>query len=259
MLEALRCPPPDMNNGEDNAVYKTLVGTLLACPGQSRCNDPLLYRPAFFPPTDPTTFNCRQQWKARRAEIEVLALRAEEKCNKAKRIPVILDTTLCRTYTPGTGIAPPPDRLCCTAKRMPIIPDTTLCCLLSQWWIQQCGRALPCFAHRILAFLSASLYHEDQLTVAEYSAYHLRSVIQHLDGLTIARTTKLTTGCKEHAEDELVEAPSDTPQAVETEFHGGEGIDPAEPEDEVVDNAERSSPLFGALGVKQLTGIFGTS
>ena len=95
--------------------------------------------------------------------------------------------------------------------------------------------------------------------MAEYSAYHLRSVIQNLDGLTIARTTKLTTGCKEHAEDELVEAPSVTPQAVETEFHGGEGIDPDEPEDELVDNAERSSQLFGALGVKQLTGIFGTS
>ena len=107
MLEALRCSPPDMNNGEDNAMYKTLMGTLLTCPGQSRCNDPLLYRPAFFPPTDPTTFNCRQQWKARRAEIELLAVRAEEKSNAAKRIPVLADTTLCRTHSPGTGSAPP--------------------------------------------------------------------------------------------------------------------------------------------------------
>ena len=92
MLEALRCSPPDMNNGEDNAMYKTLMGTLIACPGHSRCNDPLLYRPAFFPPTDPATFNCRQQWKARRAEIEFLAVRAEEKSNAAKRIPVLADT-----------------------------------------------------------------------------------------------------------------------------------------------------------------------
>ena len=79
MLEALRCPPPDMNNGEDNAMYKTLMGTLLACPGHSRCNDPLLYRPAFFPHMNPATSNCRQQWKARRAEIELLAERAENK------------------------------------------------------------------------------------------------------------------------------------------------------------------------------------
>ena len=220
MLEALRCPPPDMNNGEDNAMYKTLVGTLLACPGKSRCNDPLLFRPAFFPPTDPTTFNCRQQWKARRAEIELLAIRAEEKSNAAKRIPVLADTTLCRTHSPGTGSAPPLGLMCC----------------LSQWCIQQCGRALPCFAPRILGFLNTSLHHEHQLTVAEFSAYHLRSVIQHLDGLTIARTTKLTTGCKEHAEDELLEQPpTDTPHGVETEFHGGEGVDPGEPENEAVD------------------------
>jgi hypothetical protein len=100
------------------------------------------------------------------------------------------------------------------------------------------------------------LHHEHQLTVAEFSAYHLRSVIQHLDGLTIARAAKLTTGYKEHAEDELLEAPpTDTPHAAETEFHGGEGIDPDEPEDEAVDAAERSSPLFGALNVQQLTGI----
>ena len=148
-----------------------------------------------------------------------------------ERAPVLADTTLCQTHTSCIGNAPPLDLLCC----------------LSQWWIQQCGRALPCFAPRILAFLNTSLYHEHQLTVAEFSAYHLRSVIQHLDGLTIARTTKLTTGCKEHTEDELLEAPADTPNAVETEFHGGEGVDPDEPEDELVDAAERSSPLFWRL------------
>ena len=91
--------------------------------------------------------------------------------------------------------------------------------------------------------------------MAEFSAYHLRSVIQHLDGLTIARTTKLTTGCKEHAEDEVLEAPTGNPNAVQTASHGGEGVDPDEPEDELVDAAERSSPLFGALQVKQLSNI----
>ena len=246
MLEALRCPPPDLNKGEDNAVYKTLLGTLVACQGKSRCNDPLLYRPAFFPPAAvlndlQAAFSCRQQWKARRAEIEVLAMRAEEKCNAAKRIPVIADTILCRTHTSGTRTAPPLDLLRC----------------LSQWWIQRCGRALPCFAPCILAFLNAPLYHEHQLTVAEYSAYQLRSVILNLDGLTIARTTKLTTGSKEHAEDEIFEAPTDAANGIQTEFHGGEGVDPGEPEDEVVDAAERSSQLFGALDVKQLNAILG--
>ncbi len=93
------------------------------------------------------------------------------------------------------------------------------------------------------------MYHEHQLTLAEFSAYHRRSVIQHLDGLTIARATKLTTECKEHAEDEAFEK-TDDPNAVQTEFHGGEGVDMEEPEDEVVDAAERASTVFGALRVR---------
>ena len=239
MLEALRCPPPDLNNGEDNAVYKTLFGTLLACPGKSRCSDPLLYRPAFFASSEPGRSNCRQQWQARRAEIEVLATRADLKCNAAKRIPVLADTMLLRTHVSDTRQA----------------PSTVILCCLTQWWIQQCGRALPCFAPRILAFLGMSPFHEDQLTIAEYSAYHLRSVVQHLDGLTIARTTKLTTDARVHAEDEPIEAPTDTPHAVETEFHGGEGVDPADAVDELIDAAELSSPLFGALSVQQWTDL----
>ena len=139
MLEALRCPTPDLNNGEDYAVYKTLVGTLIVCPGPSRCNDPLLFRPAFFPPTDPRICSCRQQWKARRAEIEVLAVRAEQKCNAAKQIPVIADTILCRTHKLQKGQCLELELLCC----------------FQQWWIQKCGRALPCFAPRLFAFLDA--------------------------------------------------------------------------------------------------------
>ena len=83
----------------------------------------------------------------------------------------------------------------------------------------------------------------------------MRSVITHLDGLTIARTTKLTTGSKDHAEDELIEAPTNTPFAVETEFHGGENVDHVEPEDKFIGAAEMSAPLFGALNVQQWTAL----
>ena len=99
------------------------------------------------------------------------------------------------------------------------------------------------------------LFHQHQLTVAEYSAYHLRSVVTHLDGLTIARTTKLTIGANVHAEDEVHEAFLETSHAMETEFHGGEGVDPEGAEDEIVDVAERSAPLFGALTVQQWSNL----
>ena len=158
----------------------------MACPGKSRCNDPLVYRPAYFVQDEPSKVNCRQQWKARQAEIEVLAKRAEKKCNAAKRIPVIGDTMLLRAYNSGTKKAPSIGTLCC----------------LTQWWIHKYGRALPCFGHRILAFLDINVFHDDQLTVAEFSAYHLRSVITHLDGLTIARTTKPTNSSKDNVQDE---------------------------------------------------------
>ena len=64
--------------------------------------------------------------------------------------------------------------------------------------------------------------------------------------------TKLTIGSNQHAEDEIFDAPTDASNGIQTEFHFGEGVDPSEPEDELVDAAERSSQLFGALGVKQL-------
>ena len=125
------------------------------------------------------------------------------------------------------------------AAAKPVLHSLMLCCL-TQWWIQQYGRALPCFAPRILAFLGMSPFHEDQLTVAEYSAYHLRSVVQHVDGLTIARSTKLTTDSKAHAEDELIEVTTETSHAVETECHGGEGNDAAGVENELIDVPELS-------------------
>ena len=95
-----------------------------------------------------------------------------------------------------------------------------------------------------------SLFHEDQLTVAEYLAYHLRNVVTHLDGLTIARATNITDGDKAHAEDGQLEETPEASRAMETEFHGGECVDPEEAEDELVEVEERSSPIFGALSVQ---------
>ena len=47
VLEALKCPPPAANNGEDNAVFKSLLATLLSCTGRDHCTNPLLCRPGF--------------------------------------------------------------------------------------------------------------------------------------------------------------------------------------------------------------------
>ena len=136
VLEALRRPAPGVRSVEDNAVYKSLIGTLIKCPGPGHCADPL--RAGFFqvdvpesstqtPASElpdwidhehctrrrkyplhisrtthadnrPSFFSCRLQWKARHAQIEVLAKQAADLSDAAKRIPVLVDTTLVRTF-----------------------------------------------------------------------------------------------------------------------------------------------------------------
>ena len=137
VMEALKCSLPSLSNGEDNAVFKSLIGTLMRCPGPGHCADPLFCRAGFFQVTIPesstqtsaselpewidygrfsrykcplriarrmhavnvpSTFSCRLQWKARRAEIEVLANQAASLSDDAKRIPVLADTTLLRAW-----------------------------------------------------------------------------------------------------------------------------------------------------------------
>ena len=38
----------DFANGEDNAVFKSLIGTLIKCPGPGHCADPLFCKAGFF-------------------------------------------------------------------------------------------------------------------------------------------------------------------------------------------------------------------
>ena len=53
VMEALRCPQSSLNNGEDNAVFKSLIGTLIKCPGPGHCADPLFCKAGFFQVTVP--------------------------------------------------------------------------------------------------------------------------------------------------------------------------------------------------------------
>ena len=226
VMEALRCPPPSLNNGEDNAVFKSLIGTLIKCPGPSHCANPLLCRAGFFqvdvpestaptPPSElhqrstglpaeitrrthpddaPSTFSCRLQWKARRAEIEVLAKQASALCDDAKRIPVLADTTLLRGCAAASAGPPGSAPL-----------DWRLLLCLTQLWISRTGQSFPAVASTLLQYLGHSPNHKHQISLAQFSAYHLRDVIYHLDMLSIARTTKLTVASKDKVENETVD------------------------------------------------------
>ncbi len=70
------------------------------------------------------------------------------------------------------------------------------------------------------------------MSLAQFSAHHLREMIYNFDMLGIARTSKLTATSKGESENEPLEHVNISGSAVETEFHGCEQTE--EPESEHV-------------------------
>ncbi len=169
--------------------------------------------------------------KARRAEIEVLAQQAGSLSDSAKRLPVLADTTLLRAFGSGSAAQP-----ACS----PPIWRFLLC--FTQMWISKSGQAFPPFASGVLEYMGQAMHHPHQMSLAQFSAYHLREVIYNLDMLTIARTTKLTAASKEKAEDETMEdlGGEQLHHQVDTEFYGGEQMQ--DPEDEELAGSEAWRP-----------------
>ena len=99
-------------------------------------------------------------------------------------------------------------------------------------WMKKTDLAFPPFARTVLEYMGNNIHHPHQMSLAQFSAYHLREIIIHLDMLAIARSTKLTATSKEKVEDETVEDVSASGSLLETEFHGGEQTD--EPENDEV-------------------------
>ena len=89
-----------MNEGEENAAYKAFHCLLLRCPGPGQCADPLMCQEALFP-NAAGRFCFRQHWRAREAEILVLAARGNEKKLRARRLETLADTTLCKGQPVG--------------------------------------------------------------------------------------------------------------------------------------------------------------
>ena len=180
--------------------FKSVLGTLLTCPGRGHCNNRLMCRDQFrqcrYPTSDDeaAVFTCRHQWKARRADIEVLARRAEAKTNRAKRIPVLADVTLLRSHR---------DSAATVSGHQKNTLSWSDWLVYTQLWMRIGQTGYPSWAQRILEYLGHALHHPAQLTLAEFAAFHLRDVIFNLDMLSVARTAKLTPPTQKlKAEDE---------------------------------------------------------
>ena len=187
-MEALKCPSPAEHDGEENAAYKSIVGTLFVCTGPGRCADPLICAPTLFPAPGaarhPLVFCFRQQWKARRAELEVLAVRAVTATDAAKRIPVLLDTTLLRAWPPPQLAAADATPAASNEAHPALVDEFDIRLVLTQLWTAKTGRALPPWSGQVCALLGLpALHHEHQLELGEFCAYHLRDVVFNLDML----------------------------------------------------------------------------
>ena len=72
-------------------------------------------------------------------------------------------------------------------------------------WMQKSGQAFPPCARMVLDYMGNSMHHPHQMSLAQFSAYHIHQIIRNLDMLAIARSTQLMATPKEKVEDETTE------------------------------------------------------
>ena len=184
-----QCLRSDVNQGEDNAIYKAFFFTCLHCTGADECANPLICSPALFPSVQAEGIPKRfaPAWKARRAEIEVLADRAALKHDMAKRIGVIHDTTAFK----GTRIPRSADADgCMDAATEPAYEGRVQQILVTQIVSQR----LPHMTCRervletLMLFADVPLpWHLDQAHLAEWQAHSAREILFNLDMSVEAR------------------------------------------------------------------------
>ena len=120
------------------------------------------------------THTFRRAWKLRRSEIEVLAQRAESRCLASRKKLVMADTTLFADIKEHKAAMEAGDE----------VRE-----LLMRFCTTHLKRSPPAHGVRtILAFLDKPCrWHNEQCTLAEYSAYIARDVMAHIDLAAEAR------------------------------------------------------------------------
>ena len=183
-----QCQRSDVNQGEDNAMYKAYFHSCIRCPGADECANPLLCQPLLqsSPEKQRTIGRFAPAWRTRRYEIEVLADRAAAKRKRAKRIGVIHDTT---TYK-GVRIpkqVPHANADVATER----IFETRVLQIMIQQGVRRGmahGTCLERVMQTIMEWLGVPLpWHPDQPHLAEWQAYSAREVLFNLDMSVDAR------------------------------------------------------------------------
>ena len=182
------CVRENVNEGEENAQFKAFHCSLLRCPGPGHCADPLMCASMLFPNKD-GRFCFRSSWRARESEILTLALRGIKKKTQARRLETIFDTTLCKVGS-GDGAAEHVGGGSNDGGAEGVVGERRskkiVQVVLQQFFRQLIRRhreaasaEAPCiygYPERVLSLIlnclspDMSIWHEEQLTLAEFQA-----------------------------------------------------------------------------------------
>ena len=237
------CLRENVNEGEENAMFKAFHCSLLRCPGKDQCADPLLCAPVLFPGKD-GKFRFRPAWRARESEILTLARRGHAKKVRARRLETLHDTTLCKACASardGSNKAGAAEHAGSHKGGHDGSGDEGLVPTILQLDLQrlfrqrirrlreQASAENPCafgyyerVVHSILGCVGAPLWHDDQLHVAEWQALQqfdfLVNLTSSVDGKSVALDKLKIHKESAAARAEAVEAEPRNPLV----SHGGE-------------------------------------
>ena len=191
-----QCQRSDVNHGEDNAIYNAFFFSCIRCTGADECANPLMCQPLLYPQDadidrhlaliqsapekQPTTRRFAPAWKAHRYEIEVLADRAAEKHDNAKRVGVIHDTT---TYK-GVRIPAKEEDDSSPDAGTERVFETRMQQIVIQQAVRRAvgrGRCVERVMQLVMEYGDVPLpWHPEQPHLAEWQAYSARQVIFNL-------------------------------------------------------------------------------
>ena len=182
-IDGFQCPTVEQD-AEQNALFKSIFFTPWSCTNPMTCGHVSMYQGHLSngndseggTPQSARAYTFERAWKLRCSEILVLAHRAQCRCMAARKRLVLADTTL------FADMKEPKDKSEADEVRK----------VLRMIYLMRLRRTPPFQGIRIiLAFLALPCkWHEEQCTVAEFTAYWSRDVLAHIDLAAEARVKK---------------------------------------------------------------------
>ena len=218
------CPRLDVDEGEENARYKLALFGMTRCPGRGACADPVALSGSSLAPGADGLARFRTAWKARRAQLEMEARKADAKIAIAKKLPALCD---CTTFRCREGLK--------------YSAESILLCQVVFSGFERRHTVGGLYFYSTVARIGAycdwsSIFAEEQLHLSEFVAHRSRDMILRLDLHTEARNTAVQVAQKlaaETVEEDAASVGSDQERIlVEVENVGGDGASEGEEQED---------------------------